>query len=286
MAVLLALGSALVYGVADFLGGIATKRARYASIVVTVSAAVGITILLLLVPLFPNAHATAADLAWSVAAGVAGAVGVMVFYQALATGTMSVIAPVTAVTSAIVPVTAGIALGERPGAWGLVGVAFAIAAIGLLSRLAPEHEAGYNESERARRGHATVLALIAGLGFGAFFVLLDQTGDDAGMWPLVASRSVVVVLAASVALLARRSFRVPAESRAPAMAAGVFDVGANLFFLLANREGLLSLVGVLASLYPASTIGLAMLVLHERLNRYQVVGLGLAAIAVVLIAAS
>jgi drug/metabolite transporter (DMT)-like permease len=279
MAIFLAIGAALTYGASDFLGGIATKRVGESLGVVAASSAVGVALLLLLVPVF-GGDPTIDDFAWGAAAGVGGGLGVILFYRALAEGVMSVVAPVTAVTSAVVPVAAGLALGERPGAVALAGVALAIAAVALLSR----QTAGAKEATPVNRTRVFSFAFLAGLGFGAFFVLLDQTSDDAGMWPLVASRSTTFVLAVAIALVLRRSLAIRADARLATFCTGVLDMSANALFLVANREGLLSLVAVIVSLYPASTMALAQVFLGERLERHQVVGVGLAAVAVVLIA--
>jgi drug/metabolite transporter (DMT)-like permease len=276
---LLALAAALTYGAGDFFGGIATKRAGESIGVVALSSVIGAALLLCVVWFVPS-DPTVADFAWGAAGGIAGGLGVMLFYRALATGVMSVVAPVTAVTGAVVPVATGLLLGERPGALALVGVAVAIGAVALLAREAP----GERERPTAGAGRAFVLALGAGIGFGAFFVLIDRTGDDAGLWPLVASRSstflVMVVIAVATA---RRVMPPGGEATRLSIGTGVLDMSANVFFLFANREGLLSLVAVLTSLYPASTIALAQIVLGERLARHQVVGVALAAVAIVLI---
>jgi drug/metabolite transporter (DMT)-like permease len=276
---LLAIGAALTYGAGDFLGGIATKRAGDSIGVVAISSAVGVGLLLTFVWFVPS-DPSAADFAWGAAGGVAGGVGVMLFYRALATGVMSVVAPVTAVTGAVVPVVAGLLLGERPGALALVGVGLAIVAVALLAREAP----GQRERPSAGRAHAFVLAFGAGLGFGAFFVLLDRTGDDAGLWPLVASRSVTFLIAVSLAVITARAVVPRNDALTATLGTGVLDMSANVLFLLANREGLLALVAVITSLYPASTIALAQIFLGERLARHQLLGIALAAVAVVLIA--
>ena len=144
----------------------------------------------------------------------------------------------------------------------LVGIAIAIVAVALLAREAP----GEREQPSAGSRQAFVLALGAGLGFGGFFVLLDRTSDDAGLWPLVASRSTTFVLMAVIALLLTATALVPRrEAIAPTLGTGLLDMSANVLFLLANREGLLAVVAVITSLYPASTIALAQIVLGERL---------------------
>ena len=280
MPVVLAIFGALSYGAGDFLGGIATKRIRESLGVVAASSGVGVVIVVVLLP-FTGGEPTVADMAWGAAAGVAGGLGVTVFYRALAAGVMSVVAPVTAVTSAVIPVAAGLALGERPGAVALIGVGLAIVAVALLS-----HEtAGAKERTSASLRAVLPAALLAGIGFGAFFILLDRTGDDAGLWPLVASRSTTMLLTVAIGLAARRSLAIPRDSRAAVLGTGVLDMLANVLFLIATREGLLALVAVIVSLYPGSTIALAQLVLGERFERHQVVGVAVAAIAVALIAA-
>jgi drug/metabolite transporter (DMT)-like permease len=161
-----------------------------------------------------------------------------------------------------------------------VGIGIAIAAVALLARESP----GRREQPTAGTGRAFTLAIGAGLGFGGFFVLLDRTGDDAGLWPLVASRSVTFLLMLGIALITARAVVPRHDAFVPTIGTGVLDMSANVLFLLANREGLLALVAVVTSLYPASTIALAQIFLGERLARHQVIGLGLATVAVVLIA--
>jgi drug/metabolite transporter (DMT)-like permease len=277
----LALAAALTYGAGDFLGGIATQRSGSSLGVVAMSSVIGVALLLVLVWVFPS-EPTGADLAWGAAGGVSGGIGVMLFYRALATGVMSVVAPVAAVTGAVVPVVAGLLLGERPGGLALIGVALAIVAVALLSREA----AGVREQVSGDRGRAFVLALGAGLGFGGFFVLLDRTGQDAGLWPLVASRSVTFVVAIVAAVATRHAMLPARNARVMTVGTGLLDMSANALFLVANRSGLLALVAVVTSLYPASTIALAQIFLGERLAGHQILGLGLAAGAVVLIAAT
>ena len=275
-AILLALASALVYGAADFCGGLATRRAT-AFAVVAFSQAAGLVLLLTLLPWLGGDPAPA-DLAWGAAAGVAGAAGLVLFYRALAEGVMSVVAPVTAVSAAAVPVLGGLALGERIGVWAAVGILLALVAVVLVAA-----EGGLS-SLRAARPAGLVPALAAGAGFGLFFVLLDRTREESALGPLVGARLVSVALVVVLALLARRSLHVPRSVLPVALLAGIADMGANALFLLAAQQGELAITGVLASLYPVSTVVLAQVVLRERLVRTQVAGLATAAAAVVLIA--
>jgi drug/metabolite transporter (DMT)-like permease len=277
VAVLLALGSAVVYGASDFCGGLASRRASSFAVVV-VSQAAGLVLLLLLLP-WLGGDARPADLAWGAAAGLAGAVALVVFYRALAEGVMSAIAPVTAVAGAAVPVLVGLAFGERIGAWAAVGIALALVAVVLIAA-----EGGLS-SLRTARPASLAPALFAGAGFGFFFVLLDRTHDDAGLTPLVAVRTTSVVFVAILALARRQSLRIPREALPMVLLAGLGDMTANGLFLVATQQGgQLAIVGVLASLYPASTVLLAQVLLRERLAGTQLVGLVAAIAAVVLIA--
>jgi drug/metabolite transporter (DMT)-like permease len=276
VAVLLALGSAVVYGAADFCGGLASRRATSFA-VVAVSQAAGLALLLAGLP-WLGGDPTAADLGWGAASGIAGAAGLVLFYRALAEGVMSVVAPVTAVTAAAVPVVVGLGLGDRIGPWAAVGIVLALAAVVLV---AAEEGLG---SLRSARAASLLPALAAGAGFGLFFVLLDRTADDAGLSPLVGARVVSVAFVVALALATGRSLRLPRVALPIALLAGVGDMGANALFLLATQAGgPLAITGVLASLYPVSTVVLAQVVLRERLAGTQLAGLATAAAAVVLI---
>jgi drug/metabolite transporter (DMT)-like permease len=278
VAVVLALASAVVYGASDFLGGLASRRASVFS-VVALSQAAGLLALLVLLPVL-GGPVTAADLAWGAAAGLAGAIGLMVFFRTLAGGVMSVIAPTTAVTAAAVPVLVGVASGDRVGIWATAGILLALLAVALVSA-----EEGLG-ALRAARPAALVPALLAGTAFGCFFVLLDQTGEDSRLTPLVAARAASVVLVLAVAGARRASLRPPRSALPLIVASGVGDMTANALFLLATQApGELAITGVLASLYPVSTVVLAQTVLRERLAGAQVAGLVAAAVAVVLITA-
>jgi len=276
LAVLLALGCAVVYGAADFLGGLASRKTSVFG-VVAFSQVIGLVALLALLP-WLGGPVEAADLWWGAASGLAGAAGLVVFFRTLARGVMSVIAPVTAVSAAAVPVLVGLLTGDRIGTWSAVGIALALAAVVLVSA-----EGGLRALSQARP--ATLLpALLAGSMFGIFFVLLDRTSDESGLTPLVTARLASVALVVALALATRQSLRVTRVALPLVAASGVGDMTANALFLLATQQdGQLAITGVLASLYPVSTVVLAQLVLRERLVGAQVAGLGAAVAAVVLI---
>ncbi|MBJ7452785.1 MAG: EamA family transporter, partial [Blastococcus sp.] len=220
----------------------------------------------------------AADLGWGAAAGLAGAAGLVVFFRTLAGGVMSVVAPVTAVTAAAVPVLVGLAGGDVIGTWAGIGIALALVAVVLVSA-----ESGLS-ALRAARPAALAPALLAGSMFGLFFVLLDRTSADAGLTPLVTARLASVTFVVLIALAGRQSLEVTRSALPLVAVSGLGDMAANALFLLATQaDGQLAITGVLASLYPVSTVVLAQVVLRERLVGAQVAGLVAAATAVVLI---
>ncbi len=276
MAVVLALASAAVYGASDFLGGMASRRASVFG-VVALSQGIGLVALLGLLP-WLGGPVTPADLGWGAAAGLAGALGLVVFFRTLARGTMSVIAPVTAVTAAAVPVLVGVLSGDDIGPWAATGIALALAAVVLVSA-----EGGLS-ALRSARPASLVPALAAGAAFGLFFVALDRTSTESGLTPLVTARLASLLLVVVIAVAGRRSLRVGRPALPLVALSGVGDMSANALFLLATQQdGPLAITGVLASLYPVSTVVLAQVLLRERLAAAQVTGLGTAVAAVVLI---
>lgn len=287
MAILLAFFGAVSYGAGDFCGSLAARRAP-AIRVTLISQLVGGLLLIVLVPLVGGSPSTR-DLVVGALAGVVGAGAITAFYQAMAAGAMSVVAPISALTAAALPVFVGLLSGERPSALSLVGVVIAMAAILLVSQHGPA--AGDDtELDRPAPGTTRRSMVLTGIGsgflFGLLFITLDSVSDDAGLWPLVTDRLVAVPFLLIVALVTRTGIRPERGSMGLIVACGVLDMGANTLLLLAFSEGLLVLVAVIISLYPASTLVLARVVLHERVSPVQRAGLIIAGLAVVLIAAS
>jgi uncharacterized membrane protein len=277
VAPLLALFSAAVYGVGDFWGGLAARQVPAATVVLW-SHMLGLLLISAAAP-FVGESAEAGDLVIGGIGGLAGAAGVGLLYKGLSVGRMSVVAPTTALLAAAVPVLAGLVEGERPSAGAAVGMVAALVAIVLISS---EHGGRLQPSDR--RGVA--FALGAGLGFGFFFVILSHTGESSGLWPLIAARGASVTALGSLALLGRIPRAAPAPgARSFTAGAGTMDAAANVLYLLAVREGLLSVVSVLTALYPASTVLLARVVLKERFARPQWIGMALAVPAIALMAA-
>jgi drug/metabolite transporter (DMT)-like permease len=275
MPILLALSSAIVYGVADWCGGRAS-RFHPSSIVTLIGQIVSLVLIVVAVAIAGTPVPGLPTFAWGWLAGAAGAVGLACLYYAFANGAMTVVAPISAVVGAVLPVTVGLALGERPAVIAYVGIGFAIVSVALVSGAVGHHD---RPTPRRIMG----FAVVAGLGFGVLFVALDRTDSGSGLWPLVAARSSSVPLLVVVALV--MGARVGGERRwlQLAVVAGGLDMAANVLYLEATRGGLLSVVAVVSSLYPASTVMLAFVFDHERVHRWQAVGMAGAVAALVLV---
>jgi drug/metabolite transporter (DMT)-like permease len=267
---LLALGSSLVWGVSDYVGGAVTRHAP-AQVVVLWSQAIGFLVAIVGASILGGSLDLSSAL-WGAAAGVGGAVALVSFYQGLATGRMAVVAPVASLVGAGLPIVVGLALGERPTSTTLAGIAVAIPAIWLVSGGEPgEGRAGIG------------LAIAAGVGFGAFFIFLGQTPEEVGLWPLVPARITSVATMTAVTAASGAGFGIERRLYGGIFVAGAGDMTANMLFLLAAQTGLLSVVSVLASLYPAITVLLAR-IFGESVSRSQWLGVAMAMVAVGLIA--
>jgi drug/metabolite transporter (DMT)-like permease len=280
VAILLALASAALYGAADFLGGFASRRAPAISVLVLSQLASVVTVLVA-VCVFPPTVVHGADLAWGAAAGLIGGAGLVLFYQGLAAGTMSVFAPITGVAAIAVPVLVGLVEGERPRPASLAGILLAAIAVCCVSiAVVPRTADGRVSFRAAISGRELAAALVAGGAFGVFYVAIKHASPAAGLWPLCAARGTSVAAFAIAAAVTGRGVRAPRAVLSIIAATGVVDMVANISFVLALNRGMLSVVATLASLYPAGTVLLARIVLRERLGPVQGVGLGLATVAV------
>ncbi len=243
----------------------------------TIGGLVGLVALLLAAAIVGAESFTAGDAALSAAGGLAGSVGVLLLYHGLAFGHISIVSPLTAVCSAVLPLIVGLAQGERPGAVSLVGVGLALVAVAVISM-----EDGHGTSSWSSR-QSVVVGLLAGVGFGLFFVIIDAMDQPGWPWPSVVSRAAGIPLYLAVWVRSRDGGLTPFPVLA--VAAGLLDSMANVTYLLATHEGLLSLVAVVAfALYPAGTVFLARVVLGERLGPQRLAGVVVALAAVALIA--
>jgi drug/metabolite transporter (DMT)-like permease len=268
------LASAISWGTGDFSGGLASRRCPVYTVVL-ISQFVGLALLTGLALLLVEPLPSQADFLWGGLAGVAGTVGLVALYRGLAVGRMGLVAPVAAMVTAVVPLLYGLFLEGMPAAPQLAGFGLALAAVWLVAR-----SDGTGAMHRRELG----LPLVAGLGFGLFLIVIDHTSRSALLWPLVAARIASTGLLFAVIILAKQRAS-PAARQLPLIAlAGLFDTGGNAFYALAAQAGRLDVAAVLSSLYPATTVLLARLLLKERLARLQAIGVGTALVAVVLIA--
>jgi drug/metabolite transporter (DMT)-like permease len=278
--VALAVLSGLIWGIGDFAGGKATQRAG-ALLVVWVSKLVSLPLLAIyLIAMY--VPITPIGLAWGAMAGVAGLVGLVLFYRALSAGAMTIVAPVTGVTSAAIPVVVGLIWGERPSGARLLGIGCALLAIALVS-IAP------NPSGRPQvvSWRLIAVALGSGAGFGLFFILLavanEAAGGSVGLWPIAGSQLSALIIGGLLILIVRPGPWPRGVGLRFTMVAGPCDMTANALFLLAARTGDLSIVAPLAALYPVTTVILALVIDHERLRGVQIAGLAFAVAALVLV---
>jgi drug/metabolite transporter (DMT)-like permease len=307
---ILALAAAILYGTADFLGGVASRRASvFAVLALTVPTGAVVMVAVALLGGTPwvsgllghgglGSPTSIGDwsaVGWAALSGVCGAAGLIAFYAGFATAPISVVAPVAALVSAVLPVGVAVAEGERPGASVIAGGLLCLIAIVLVSTQSA-HQAGHRgegeqPGERRRGGSGRLLALgygaAAGVGFGLFFLFLKSAGQSGVLWPVAISRSAGTVVALGIALATgTRPWRQRDGGVVRiALVSGTLDAAANVCYVLATRAGLFGLAVVITSLYPGTTVLLARFLLGERMRWLQRAGLLMAAVGVVLVTA-
>lgn len=284
MTALLATIGAALFGGADFLGGLASRRAP-AQRVTALSQALGLPVIALALAVAPFAGTPSREaLGFGALAGLCGGVGVVSLYAALATGRMSVVAPTTAALGAALPTVFGIVRGEVPGPVAIVGIVLAIVAIVIVS-LTPDTEVpAPGAAGPGGVGRATLLSLLAGVGFSGSVISFSFTGSESGLWPLSTARIASTLLVTVLALAATRGLKMPRPALTGAAWAGALDIFANFSMIVAIQRGPIAVAAVLGSLYPVVTVLLARGFLGERLRGVQRVGVALALVAVVLVA--
>ena len=277
MTVLLALVGSFVFGCADFVGGVVSRRGSPLR-VAALGQLVALSIAVPMAVVVTWEQLTVADTGWSLASGLTAGCGLGLFYSAMARGLISLVVPLTAVISATLPVVYGLVRGERPGTPALVGIVLALVAIAIVSATP-----GSGQSLSAA---PIVFSLAAGISFGLFVIMLSRVSDQAGLWPIALSRTssslVLVVLALSFTGRQTHGLRalLPAG-----LTIGTLEAGGIIAVFLALQQGPISSVSVLFSLYPVMTVLLATFVLGERMSRPQLGGVALALFSVILISA-
>ncbi len=278
MEIVVALAAASVYGVADYCGGRASRTVSPITVTAIGQAAAFVVLVLLAlgsgVPIAPLN-----DWVWGAMAGVAGATGLLAFYRAMGSGFMTVVAPISAVMMASVPVVVGLAQGERPSVIGLIAIPLGIFSVAMISDFfGPNHR-------RAPR-NVILMALVSGTTFGSLFVMLEHTSDGSGLWPVVAMRTASVPYMAIVVLTTRQSIRSSRKHVGIIIGSGVMDSIANVLYLIAVRNGLMTVVAVIIAMYPASTLALATGLDKEQVHPLQISGIALAAVSLVMLTIS
>ncbi|HEX2907589.1 MAG TPA: EamA family transporter [Phototrophicaceae bacterium] len=274
-AVTFGLLSAVTWGSGDFSGGLATRKTHVVGVLV-ISHFFGLVLLTLLALVTAEPFPAVGDLAWGALAGLAGLLGLIAFYRALASGPMGIAAAVSGVLTAGLPVLFSFSINGLPDGWKLGGFALAFLSIWLVSAA----------DGRARGVNQILMAFLAGMGFGIFFILIDRVSDGAVFWPLAAARCASVTVMLAVLLANRQTGGLLPDSRrlvGLVLMSSTLDVAGNIFFLLATQAGRLDIAAVGSSLYPASTIRRARVFLKEQLKPKQVAGVLVALAAIVLI---
>ena len=277
-AVVLAFASSVSWGVADFVGGLKSRTLPLLNVLLP-SQATGLVLIGAFVAVRGDAAPGGDFAVFAVLSALAGIVGLAAFYRALAVGNMGVVAPISA-CAAVVPVVVGVATGDRPGALQSAGLLLALVGVVLASR---EEVVGEGGLRRTARGSG--LALLSALGFGLFFLAMDRASDGDVAWAMLVNRATGVTLLIGVALVLRPPVRIGRADVPVLIAIGSLDVAANAMFAVAATKGLVSVVSVVGSLYPVTTVGLAALALRERPHRLAQLGVAVALAGVVLISA-
>ncbi len=264
MVIFYALMSAFSFGTADFLGGFSSRK-NSTTVTVAWSQGAGLITVLIAAPLMGAEHIAGYDIFWGMAGGVSGALGVLVLFHGLSTGIASIVSPIAALSGAAFPVLFGFITGERPPLLTWTGVALSLPAILLLS-----WEKGDKNNHVIR---SLRMGLVSGALFGGFFILLSRTSESSGMWPLLAARFTTVPLFILISVIRKSKLRLEKGTRRITVFSGILDMAANVFYILAVRTGYLIFAVILSALYPAPTVILQKIFLHEKLTRMRIIGL-------------
>ncbi len=264
----------MTWGTGDFGGGLLSRRAPLFGVVLA-SQLAGTVVALALAVIRGESAPSTADIGWSVAGGLAGGIGISALYQGLAVGRMGIVAPITGVIAALIPVAVGIAFEGLPTPLVLLGIGLAFVAVVLVSRV----------SDEGGRSSGVGLALVAGVAIGLLGVAIAQISDGRVFGPLTVLRATEALLVGAIVVAGRQAWR-SGRGLWPALAGvGIMDMAGNGAFILAVQAGSLAVAAVLSSLYPVTTVVLASIVLRERVTRSHAIGIALAVAAIACIAA-
>ena len=256
--------SAFSFGTADFLGGFSSRKNSTTATVAWAQGA-GLILVIIAAPLMGAENVSVYDILWGIIGGISGAIGVLVLFHGLSTGIASIVSPVAALSGAAFPVLFGFLTGERPPLLTWTGVALSLPAILLLSWEKGDKNEYVIKSVR--------LGLISGAFFGSFFIFLSRTSEASGMWPLAAARFATVPLFILITFIRKTNIKLESGTKRLTLLSGILDMAANVFYILAVRTGYLIFAVVLSALYPAPTVLLQKVFLHEKLTRLRILGL-------------
>lgn len=276
MAVLLAAMAAALSGTGDFLGGLASRYGRVTAVAAT-SHLFGIATTFVLAPLVGGSP-TLADLGWGAAAGASGGLAILALYTGFSRAAVAIVSPIAAVGAGAWPVLFDLVNGGRPSALQGVGLVVGLVAIWLVGK-------GEARPAQGWRSAGVVFGSLAGLGFGGLLILLSRVSEDSGIWSLAPARLAGGVILVGVGLIAGQELRPHRRSMVPLAVAGAATIAGNGAFIVATHEGSLAVVSVVAAMFPAATVILARAFFKEKLSRSRLLGLGLALVAVALVAA-
>lgn len=277
MVLFLSIVTALQYGIGDFAGGTASRR-NSAVVVIVLSQLIGLLLGAVALFLLRTPISDTIDLMWGSLSGLGGALGLTFLYYGLASGIVAIVSPAAALVGAAVPVVFGLIMGERIGVAGLSGILLVFLSIAALTWT------GRRERKKVKSVFRSLsLGILAGMGFGLFFIFISRTGEQSGLWPLIAARATSVGLLTPIALMQRKKLDGTGKAIAPLVLAGILDMGANITLLISLRAGLVIVVTAISSLYPAPTVVLAGILFHERLSAIKWIGLVLAVVGVALL---
>lgn len=282
------LGSAISWGAADFSGGLASRRSAAIGVVLGAQA-VGLVIAAAIALGSGEQLLSLTDVGWAIAASLSGTLALVTFYRGLGVGRMSVVTTIAAVVSASFPLVVGAIIEGAPNPLQFGGMALGILSIAVVTLSAGRTESSAQEADAGARETAARLAIglavIAGLGFGGYYVLIDRVAEGSVFWPVTVGRLVGLTTLLVVVAVRRRPWFPAVSTRWLVLMAGALDFAGTAFFILAAQSGRVDVAAVLSSLYPVTTIVLAAMLLRERINAVQGIGILAAIAAIVLIAA-
>ncbi len=276
LSIIFGLASALSWGAGDFTGGLAARKVG-AFRSVFYAEVIGIVFLFIVVSVTGEPMLASRSAIFALVAGALGTIGLMLLYHSMATGVMSIAAPVSALLAAMLPVVVGMFTEGLPDFLTVIGFGFALVAVWMVS----QSEGGVKDI----LSHLSdlKLPLLAGIGFGFYFVFMNEaTGSGGAFWPMIFSRTGGLTLITTYLIITRSEWKIDVSSLPIITANGILDLGGNFFFILASQAGRLDVASVLSSLFPGATVVLAWIFLKERLNRNQWIGIVAALIAIVL----